>query len=73
MWVVLSIPVKKMRTMDNWERMNWMVKGDGRLSLPAKSVIVTDLPPQPLCTVCHSCPVDAEGGFDTCDECLSNQ
>jgi hypothetical protein len=33
----------------------------------------TPKPPAHVCTVCHVNPVDAEGGFDTCDECLAQQ
>jgi hypothetical protein len=47
----------------------------GKLALPASKPApeAPALLPSCRCTVCHENLVDAEGGFDTCDECLSKQ
>ncbi len=42
-------------------------------AVEARGVEAPALPPQAVCTLCRSCPVDAEGGYDTCDECLARQ
>jgi hypothetical protein len=44
-----------------------------RGELPPAAPRPAALPAQPMCAVCHACPVDAEGGYDTCDDCLARQ